>query len=136
MRPLIWALLLFAAAVAVALALANATGYVLVVWPPYRMELSLALTIVGLLTVFALAYLALRFLSQVLALPAEVKAYRARRRTRCHTDPCGLFRVRHPQPSERALSHRSSAAVTWRHDADPASTLAALVCGETRGDTP
>ncbi len=82
MRPLIWALLLFAAAVAVALALANATGYVLVVWPPYRMELSLALTIVGLLTVFALAYLALRFLSQVLALPAEVKAYRARRRTR------------------------------------------------------
>jgi HemY protein len=80
MRPLIWILLLFAAAVAVALALANATGYVLVVWPPHRIELTLALTVILLLAAFAAFHLAWRFLAQVLTLPSEVRAYRARKR--------------------------------------------------------
>jgi HemY protein len=80
MRPLIWVLLLFAAAVAVALALANANGYVLVVWPPHRIELTLALAVILLLAAFAAFHLAWRFLAQVLTLPSEVRAYRARKR--------------------------------------------------------
>ena len=43
MRWVFWILGLFALAVAVALALRSSSGYVLLVWPPYRVELSLNL---------------------------------------------------------------------------------------------
>ncbi len=46
MKFLIWLLVLFAAAVAVTLAAHNA-GYVLLVYPPYRVEMSLTLFVFG-----------------------------------------------------------------------------------------
>ncbi len=80
MRWVFWILGLFALAVALALALRFNAGYVLLVSPPYRVELSLNLFVFGSLAAIALAYLLLRFVLGALELPARVREYRARRR--------------------------------------------------------
>jgi len=71
---------LFALAVALALALRFNTGYALLVWPPYRVELSFNLLLLLLAAGFALAYLLLRFIVGAIGLPAKVREFRARRR--------------------------------------------------------
>ena len=78
MKFLFWLLGLFALAVALTLAAHN-PGYVLLVYAPYRIEMSLSLFAVGLLTLFVLGHLALRLLSAALNLPAYVRQFRAER---------------------------------------------------------
>lgn len=78
MKFLLWLLGLFALAVALALAVHN-PGYVLLAYPPYRLEMSLTLFVLALLATFVLAYLALQLLLAVLGLPAYVRAFRAER---------------------------------------------------------
>ena len=80
MRGLFWLLVVFAAAIALALVGARETGYVLFVYPPYRVELSLILFVLVALAGFALLYFAARLFYQVFALPARLREYRARRR--------------------------------------------------------
>jgi len=79
-RWVFWILGLFALAVALALALRLNTGYALLVWPPYRAELSLNLLLLLLATGFAVVYLLLRFVFGALGLPAQVRDFRGRRR--------------------------------------------------------
>jgi len=79
-RWVFWILGLFALAVALALALRLNTGYALLVWPPYRVELSLNLVLLLLATGFAVVYLLLRFVLGALGLPAQVRDFRERRR--------------------------------------------------------
>lgn len=78
MKSLVWLLLLFAAAVAVAIAAAH-PGYVLLAYPPYRAEISFNLFILLALAGFVLGYLLLRSLLHVLQLPAYVRRFRAGR---------------------------------------------------------
>ncbi len=78
MKPLFWLLGLFALAVALTLAAHN-PGYVLLVYPPYRMEMSLSLFVVALLVLFVLGYLMLRLLFAALNLPASVRQFRTER---------------------------------------------------------
>jgi HemY protein len=78
MKFLFWLLGLFALAVALTLAAHN-PGYVLLVYVPYRMEMSLSLFAVGLLALFVLGHLALRVLSAALNLPAYVRKFRSER---------------------------------------------------------
>ncbi|MBI3053892.1 MAG: heme biosynthesis protein HemY [Betaproteobacteria bacterium] len=80
MRWVFWILGLFALAVALALALRLSTGYALLVWPPYRVELSLNLALLLLAAGFAVVYLLLRFIFGALGLPAQVRDFRERRR--------------------------------------------------------
>ncbi|MDO8553052.1 MAG: heme biosynthesis HemY N-terminal domain-containing protein, partial [bacterium] len=80
MRWVFWILGLFALAVALALALRLNTGYALLVWPPYRVELSLNMALLLLATGFAAVYLLLRFIFGALGLPAQVRDFRERRR--------------------------------------------------------
>ena len=80
MRWVFWILGLFAVAVALALALRLNTGYALLVWPPYRVELSLNLVLLLLVAGFAVVYLLLRFIFGALGLPAQVRDFRERRR--------------------------------------------------------
>lgn len=86
MKSLFWLLAVFAAAVALVILGRIDAGYVLLVYPPYRVESSMLLfAIVGTLAFVAL-YLSLRIAGQVMALPATVQAFRARRRReRAHT---------------------------------------------------
>ena len=80
MRWVFWILGLFAFAVALALALRFNTGYALLVWPPYRVELSLNLLLLLLAIGFAAIYLLLRFSFGALELPQRVREFRERRR--------------------------------------------------------
>lgn len=78
MKFLSWLLGLFALAVALTLAAHN-PGYVLLVYPPYRLEMSLSLFAVGLLALFVFGYLSVQLALAALRLPAYVRKFRAER---------------------------------------------------------
>lgn len=78
MKHLLWLLLLFAAAVALVMASHN-PGYVLLVWPPWRVELSFTLFIVLLVLGFLLGYALLRLIAAATSLPEQVRRYRLER---------------------------------------------------------
>ncbi len=80
MKLLFWLLALFAAALALVVAARVQNGYVLFVYPPYRVEASLVFFAATLAAAFALLYGGLRLAAHALALPAYVRTYRARRR--------------------------------------------------------
>jgi len=81
MKSLFWLLAVFAAAVALVVLGRVETGYVLFIYPPWRVETSLLFFAVALLALFALLYVLARLAGHALALPATVRAYRARRRS-------------------------------------------------------
>ena len=123
MRTLLWLLTLAALAVGLALAARYNDGYVLLVLPPWRVELSLNLMILLQLGSFALLYMFTRVVAHALQLPRRVREYRARRRR---------------EQAERALgdamrftfegrySHALKSAVA-AHQADYAPGLASLL---------
>lgn len=78
MKFLVWLLALFVAAVALTLAAHN-PGYVQLVYPPYRMEMSLTFFVLALLALFVAGYMAVRLLSAAVQLPAYVRAFREER---------------------------------------------------------
>lgn len=80
MRGLFWLLALFGLAVAVALGGQLNQGYVLLVLPPWRVEVSLNLFIVIAILSFALFYAVLRALSLTFKLPVLARDYRLRRK--------------------------------------------------------
>ena len=82
MRLALWLLALFGVAVSVALGLSQQYGTVTVFVPPYRVDLSLNLVVIGLVLGFVLLYLALRGLFSVFELPAQARRWRAQQRER------------------------------------------------------
>lgn len=86
MRALIWFLLLAALAAALAMVTRYSDGYAMLVYPPYRIELSLPVLFAGLILAFFILHWALRALAHTLRLPSYVAAFRRRRReSRGHT---------------------------------------------------
>lgn len=81
MNGLVWLLAAFAAAVGLSMALRDAEGYLLVVLPPWRIELSLVFGLLLLVLAFIAMHLAIRLVSNTLGLPARVRAFRERQRT-------------------------------------------------------
>jgi HemY protein len=80
MRILFWFLLLAVAAVVVALALKLSSGYVLLVQPPYRIELSLPFFLLLVVGGFGVLYLVLRMISRTVQIPAQVREWRRRQK--------------------------------------------------------
>jgi len=80
LRGLFWILAIFGLAVAFTLAGKNSASYIVLVYPPYRIELALNLLIAFLGAAFFLGYGLLRFSVHTLRLPAYVRAYRQTRR--------------------------------------------------------
>src|SRR2546427_12400209 len=80
MGVLFWLLGVCAAAVALVILGRVGGGYVMFVYPPYRVELSLPFFVVASLAGFLLLYAAMRLLGHAVSLPTYVRAYRARRR--------------------------------------------------------
>ncbi|HYR05615.1 MAG TPA: heme biosynthesis HemY N-terminal domain-containing protein [Gallionella sp.] len=78
MKYLLWILLLFAAAVALVTAAHN-PAYVLLVYPPYRIELSLTLFVFLLMLAFVFGYGLLRLMFAVVQLPTYVRRFRLER---------------------------------------------------------
>ena len=81
MRGLVWFLVLAALAVALGLAARMTESYVLIVTPPYRTEVSLALAVVVIVASFAILYSLLRLVSHTVRLPAYVDEFRRRQRS-------------------------------------------------------
>ncbi|MEC5384275.1 heme biosynthesis HemY N-terminal domain-containing protein [Uliginosibacterium sp. H3] len=80
LRALIWLIALFAAAVGLVLAWHYNQAYALLVFPPWRVQISMELLVLLLLASFFLLYSLSRFVSQTMRLPIEVKAWRAQRK--------------------------------------------------------
>ncbi|HEX5125536.1 MAG TPA: heme biosynthesis HemY N-terminal domain-containing protein [Rhodocyclaceae bacterium] len=78
MRTLLWLLGLFAVAVGVVIFARDNSAYALFVWPPYRIQISMNLLILLMLAAFVAVYALFRLVSNTLALPARVAAFRAR----------------------------------------------------------
>lgn len=79
MRALFWLLTLAALAVGLALAARYNEGYVLLVLPPWRAEVSLNLFVLAAIAGFFVIYLLARAVSHTLALPRAVAEFRQRR---------------------------------------------------------
>lgn len=79
MNVLLRVLAILALAVALTIAVKYNAGYVVLFYPPYRVELSLGFLVVMLLIVFFLAYGLLRLGAHTLNLPAEVHAFKQER---------------------------------------------------------
>jgi len=76
MRVALWLIALFSVAVAVALLAGSNPGTVMVFWPPYRIDLSLNLVLLVLVSMLVLMHLAQRAVSAMLALPKQAKRWR------------------------------------------------------------
>lgn len=79
MRLLLWLLTLAALAVGLSLAARYNDGYALFVLPPWRVEVSINLLLIGLATGFLVGYLLLRGVAHTIRLPRAVAEFRARR---------------------------------------------------------
>jgi len=80
MKGLLWVLALFGLAVGISLAAHYNDGYLLLVLPPYRAELSLNLAILLILGSFVTLYALLRGIALTTSLPRRVREFRERRR--------------------------------------------------------
>lgn len=76
MRWSLWLLIIFVLATGAALLVATNQGYVLIVRPPYRLEISLNFLIVLIVLAFILLHLILRLIHYIQRLPASVRVYR------------------------------------------------------------
>ncbi|MEQ1772506.1 MAG: heme biosynthesis HemY N-terminal domain-containing protein [Burkholderiales bacterium] len=83
MKFLLWTIAAIAIAVGlVAAAVRSSAGYLQIVWPPHRIELSLVMAIVLLAAAFALAYVSVRLIAAMVSMPQQVREYREARRSR------------------------------------------------------
>lgn len=78
-RLLFWVLFLGLSAALVFLAAQYDQGYVLIVYPPWRVEMSFVLALALTVGVFLLGYIFMRFVQIALRLPGDVRAWRQRR---------------------------------------------------------
>ena len=108
MKYLLWTLLLFAAAVALTVASHN-PAYVLLVYPPYRVELSFTLFVVFSILAFIFGYGLVRLTIAALHLPAYVRKFRMERaRIRARElldDALGAFFEGRYAAAEKAAAH-------------------------------
>lgn len=79
MRFALWTVAIVATAVGLALALREAEGYVIIVSPPWRAELSLALLVAAILAGYVGFFALARLTSYLAGIPARVRAHRAER---------------------------------------------------------
>jgi HemY protein len=76
----IWITGLFALAVLVGLASTLNTGYAILFLPPYRMEVSFNLLLLGIVALIALAYVVMRIISITAGLPTEVRRFQRQKK--------------------------------------------------------
>jgi HemY protein len=80
MGRIIGIIFVLSAAVALALLMRFSDGNLALLWPPYRVDISISLVLIVLLATFVLGHVLLLALSNALGLPARVRDYRARRK--------------------------------------------------------
>jgi len=123
MRALFWLLAVFAAAVALALLGRTHDSFVLFVYPPYRVELSLLLFAVLVVAGLAVLYAAARIVAYFVGLPTRVRGFRERRRrARAQSSLSAALQAYFEGRYARAEKEAAAA-----HDSGASPGLAALV---------
>jgi HemY protein len=131
-RAIFWAGVLLALLVAVLLAARFDRGYVLIVFPPWRVEMSFVLLLAVTFGLYLLTYAAFKLLRVALRLPAEVRIRRERR-----------LRERSADDTSRALAAllsgqhahaRHLADLARHHDKSPLVALVAALAATELGD--
>jgi len=123
MKSLFWLLAVSAAAVALVLLARVDSGHVLFYYPPWRVEMSMVFFVVAALVSFVVLYYFLRLIGNALALPATVRAWRARRRReRAHTALAAALQAYYEGRYARAEKEAAFAA-----DNGPSPGVAALL---------
>jgi HemY protein len=132
MKALFWVVALVALAVGVTLAARWNNGYVLVVLPPYRIEFSLNLLLLVVLSGFAAGYALVRLVSAAMGLPGQVREYRGERRR--EKGRAALFEALREHLSGRHGRAERAAAVALELGEQPglAALLAARAAHELR----
>jgi len=123
MKSLFWLLAVFAAAVALVILGRVDAGYVLFVYPPWRVELSMLMFAIVALAAFVVLHVLARLLTHALSLPATVRAYRARKR-RERTLVALATGLQDYYEGRYARAEKQAALAV---DAEPASAVAALL---------
>ncbi len=80
MRFLFWFLALLATAIGLAIAARFNPGNVVLFYPPYRVDLSLNLSLILALVAFVLLYMIIRTFRNMMKMPSKVAQYRSRKR--------------------------------------------------------
>lgn len=132
MRHILWLLLLFALAVAITLTAQFDSGYVLVVVPPWRLEMSFILAAVAMLLLFFVGYFIARLVKLALSLPNDVRAWRGRRRSDKAEDD--LSRAIAAYLSGQHGHARKLAAGVFKHERRPMAALLAAHAALAEGD--
>jgi HemY protein len=119
MRALIWIVLLFALAVGFSLAGKFDPGYAVLVYPPYRIELSLTLLVIVFLLLLVVGHLFFRLASATLRLPETVRVYRLQQRAaavRDAQDAAGtaLLEGRYAQAEKLVVDAMNKEVVSWQ----------------------
>ena len=81
MRAALWIIFLFALAVAFPMAARMDQGYVIIVYPPWRIELSFMLAVLLMLGFVVFAYAGFRLADVALNLSGDVRAWREKHGT-------------------------------------------------------
>ena len=129
MRATLWLLALFAVAVASALFAGNNQGTVTVFWPPWRLDLSLNLVLLGLALAFTTLYAALRGFAALIALPRQAQRWRLQQKERAMHG--ALLDALEQLMSGRFLRSRKAAQVALDQEASLRSTGSALPQAES-----
>ncbi len=133
MKALAWIVAIFAVAVGLTLLARYNTGYVQLVFPPWRVEFSLNLVLLALAAAFALVYAAMRALSATVRLPRRVREYRvARRREKARATLLEALQEYFSGRYARAEQAASSSIQLGEH-ARLSAVLAARAAHELRG---
>jgi len=119
-KLLYWLLLILAIAIGISLVAGNNEGYVLIVHPPYRLELSFNLLVLLLVGGFVLLHASLRLIDYTLRLPASVRAYK---------------QEQHRKEGHAALLEALHALVEGRYSKAEKAAARALELGEDAGLT-
>jgi HemY protein len=127
MHWLISFLVVFALAVVVSLAIRYGEGYALLVYPPYRVEISLTLLLVALVAFFVLIHGLVRLTAHTVRLPATVAT--ARRRRRMSRAQAALRNAWHAFLEGRYGQSEKFAAKAY--DLEEAPALAALLAARS-----
>jgi HemY protein len=132
MRALVAALILLLGLLALLVAARFDRGYVLVVFPPWRVEMSFILALALTFGLYVLTYAVFKLLRVALRLPAEVRARRERRlRERCADDASrAVAALLAGQDAHARLLAESS----LRRQANPLAALVAARVALAAGD--
>jgi HemY protein len=133
-RLLFWVLFLGLGATVVFVAAQYDQGYVLIVYPPWRIEMSFVLALALTVGVFLFGYIFMRFVQIVLRLPGDVRAWRERRRR--DRGEAQLARVVAALLSGQAGHARKLADPLLEHHPSSLGALVAARAALDVGDTP